>query len=178
MIVHSAILTDTEVSCRLNCVNVGAEEQKLPAVLFLLTLDHFLDLIAVIPAACILHSVSRDDEHRMLRHILSSCILMDISDVVDCSADSIQKGGAAPHRVVLIGHRLDVLDAHTVMNNLAGVVEENSGDESFALSLFLFLDHGVEASDGVSLKPTHRAAAVKNEYDLRQVLSHVQYLRI
>ena len=40
------------------------------------------------------------------------------------------------------------------------------------------IDHGVEASDGVSLKPTHRAAAVKNEYDLRQVLSHVQYLRI
>ena len=91
---------------------------------------------------------------------------MDISDVVDCPADCIQKGGTASYRVVLICHRFDVLDAHAVMNNLAGVVEENSGDESFALSFLLLFDHGVEASDGISLKPTHRAAAVKNEYDL------------
>ena len=33
VIVYGTILTNSEVSCRLNSVNVGAEEQKLPAVL-------------------------------------------------------------------------------------------------------------------------------------------------
>lgn len=47
-----------------------------------------------------------------------------------------------------------------------------------AILLFLLFNHGVEASDGVCFQSAHRAAAIKDEYDLRQVLSHVQYLRI
>ena len=38
--------------------------------------------------------------------------------------------------------------------------------------------HGIKVSNGVCLKPAHGAAAVKDEYNLRQILSHVQYLRI
>lgn len=49
---------------------------------------------------------------------------------------------------------------------------------SSVLGSFLLLDHGVKDSDGVGLKPAHRAAAVKNEYNLRYILFHVHYLRI
>lgn len=63
------------------------------------------------------------------------------------------------------------------MNNLAGIVEKNSGDESIALGFLLLFNHGIEASDGVCLKATHGAAAIQNEYNLGQILSHVQYLR-
>lgn len=166
MIVYSAIRPDTEMPCSLHRVNIGTKEQKLPAVASLLPLNHLLDALGVIVAACILHAICCDDEQGMLRDILGSCILVDVPDMMDRSTDGIQKGGATSYGIISVGHRLDALDINAIMNNLAGVVEENSRDESFALSFFLLLDHGVEASDSVCLKPTHRAAAVKNEYDL------------
>ena len=103
---------------------------------------------------------------------------MDISNVMNCSANSIQKGSTAVNVIVPVGHRLDLLNRYTVMNNLAHVVKEDGRDQCLAILLFLLFNHGVEASDGVCFQPAHRTAAIKDEYDLRQVLSHVQYLRI
>ena len=114
----------------------------------------------------------------MFRDIFISCVLVDISNVMNRSADSIQKRGAAANGIVIVGHRLDLLNRYTVMNNLAHVVKEDGRDQCLAILLFLLFNHGVEASDGVCFQPAHRAAAIKDEYDLRQVLSHVQYLRI
>jgi len=114
----------------------------------------------------------------MFRDIFISCVLVDISNVMNRAADSIQKRGAAANGIVLVGHRLDLLNRYTVMNNLTHVVKEDGRDQCLAILLFLLFNHGVEASDGVCFQPAHRAAAIKDEYDLRQVLSHVQYLRI
>ena len=94
VVVDRSVCTNSEMPCRLNCVDVCTEEQKLPAILFLLTLNHFLDLLAVITAACILHAVRCDDEQSMFRDIFISCVLVDISNVMNRSADSIQKRGA------------------------------------------------------------------------------------
>jgi len=63
-------------------------------------------------------------------------------------------------------------------HNLAHVVKENGRDQCLAILFFLLFNHGVESSDGVCFQSAHRAAAIKDEYDLRQVLSHVLYLRI
>ena len=114
----------------------------------------------------------------MFRDILISCVLVDIPNVMNCSADSIQKGGAAANGIVPVGHRLHLLNRHTVMDNLAHVVKENGRDQCLAILFFLLFNHGVESSDGVCFQSAHRAAAIKDEYDLRQVLSHVLYLRI
>jgi len=167
VVVDRSICTNSEMPCRFNCVDVCTEEQKLPAILFLLTLNHFLDLIAIITAACILHAIRCDDEQRVFRHILNSCVLMDISNVMNCSADSIQKGGAAANGIVTVGHRLDLLNWYTVMNNLAHVVKEDGRDQCLTILFFLLFNHGVEASDGVCFQPAHRAAAIKDEYNLR-----------
>ena len=164
--------------CRLNCIDVCTEEKKLPTVLFLLSFNHFLDLLAVITAACILHAIRCDDEQCVFRDILFSCVLMDIPNVMNRSADSIQKRGAAANGIVPVGHRLHLLNRHTVMDNLAHVVKENGRDQCLAILFFLLFNHGVESSDGVCFQSAHRAAAIKDEYDLRQVLSHVLYLRI
>ena len=133
---------------------------------------------AVLTAACILHAIRCDDEQCVFRDIFISCVLVDIPNVMNRSADSIQKGGAAANGIVLVGHRLDPLNRYAVMNNLAHVVKEDGRDQCLTILFFLLFNHGVEASDGVCFQPAHRAAAIKNEYDLRQVLSHVQYLRI
>ena len=101
----------------------------------------------------------------MLRDILSSCVLVDISDVMNCATDCIQKSCAAPNGIVISGHGFDTLDAYAVMNNLAGVVEEDGGDQGFALCVLLLFNHRVKAANGVSFKPTHRAAAVKDKDD-------------
>ena len=92
---------------------------------------------------------------------------MDISNVMNCSADSIQKGGAAANGIVTVGHRLDLLNWYTVMNNLAHVVKEDGRDQCLTILFFLLFNHGVEASDGVCFQPAHRAAAIKDEYNLR-----------
>jgi len=127
--------------------------------------------------ACILHSVRCDDEHGMLRNILNSCVLMDVANVMNCSTDSVKKRCAASYAVLRIGHRLDILDINPVMDDFACIVEENSGNQCFSFCLFLLFNHCIKAADGICLKPTHRAAAVKDEYDLCQVLLHVQFLQ-
>ena len=102
-----------------------------------------------VTAACILHAIRCDDEQRVFRHILNSCVLMDISNVMNCSADSIQKGSTAANGIVLVSHRLNLLNRYTVMNNLAHVVKEDGRDQCLAILPFLLFNHGVEASDGV-----------------------------
>ena len=74
----------------------------------------------------ILHTVRCDDKQCMFRDIFISCVLVDVPYVMNCSADSIQKGSTAANGIVLVGHRLDPLNRHTVMDNLAHVVKENS----------------------------------------------------
>ena len=95
MIVDGTVGTNTEVPCGFDRVYICSDKKELPAILFLLTLNHFLDLLAVITAACILHAVRCDDEQSMFRDIFISCVLVDISNMMNCSADSIQKRGAA-----------------------------------------------------------------------------------
>ena len=119
-----------------------------------------------------------DDEQSMFRDIFISCVLVDIPNVMNCSADSIQKGSTSANGIVPVGHRLHLLNRHTVMDNLAHVVKENGRDQCLAILFFLLFNHGVESSDGVCFQSAHRAAAIKDEYDLRQVLSHVLYLSI
>ena len=90
----------------------------------------------------------------------------DIADVMDRTADGIQKSSATPDGIVPVCHRLNVSDVHAVMDHLAHIVEEDSGDKRFAVCLPLLLNHGVEAADGVGFQPAHRAAAVKDKNDL------------
>ena len=80
---------------------------------------------------------------------------MDISNVMNCSANSIQKGSTAVNVIVLVGHRLDLLNRYTVMNNLAHVVKEDGRDQCLAILPFLLFNRGVEASDGVCFQSAH-----------------------
>ena len=89
LIVDCTICADSELTCGLYCVNIGTEEQKLPTVFCLLSLDHLLHFFAVVPAAGIFHSVRSDYKHGVFRHILRSCVLMNISNVMNRTADGI-----------------------------------------------------------------------------------------
>ena len=99
LIVHCTTCTASELACRLYCVNVSTEEQKLPTVFFFLLLDHLLHFFAVVTAAGIFHSVRSDYKHCMLRDIFRSCVLMNISNVMNRTADGIQEFCASANRV-------------------------------------------------------------------------------
>ena len=58
------------------------------------------------------------------------------------------------------------------MEHLGLIVKEDGGDEGLAGLLLLLFDHGVEAADGVTLKPLHGAAAVQDENQLCQIVLH------
>ena len=62
---------------------------------------------------------------------------------------------STPDGIVPVCHRLDVSDVHAVMDHLAHIVEEDSGDKRFAVCPPLLLNHGVEAADGVGFQPAH-----------------------
>ena len=144
----------------------------------LLPFDHLFDPLAVIAAAGIFHAIGRDDKERVLGDILGSCVLVDVADVVDRAADGIEQRRAAAHIVIPLRHRCDVLYRYAVVDDNALIVEEHCRDQRLAGLIFLLCDHGVEPADGIRLQAGHRAAAVKDEYNLRQVLFHAAYLRI
>ena len=172
VVVHRSVRGDAQMACRLHRVDVGPQEEKLPAVLLLLPPDHLLHLLSGVAVAGVLHAVGGDDEEGVLRHILGPGVLVDISDVVDGPADGVQQGGAAPDRVLLFRDGPDIAHLHPVVKHLAPVIEEDSGNEGLAGLLLLLFDHGVEAADGVALQSLHGAAAVQNEHQFRQILLH------
>ena len=161
---------------RLHCVDVGTQKEELPSIFSLLTPDHLLDPLGRVAAAGIFHAIGGDDTKGMLRHILRPGILVNVSDVVDGSADGIQQRGAAPDIVFLSGNRFDLACLYPIMEHLGPVVEENGRDKGltgFPLPLF---QHGIEATDGVALQSLHRAATVQDEYQFSQILFHNKLL--
>ena len=90
MIPDCPIGVDAQAACRGDCIDIGPEEEKLPAVPHLLALDHLTNLPDVVPAAGVLQAVCCDDEERVRRHMLRPGAVMEMPDVADCSADGIQ----------------------------------------------------------------------------------------
>lgn len=100
VVIDRAVFTNTKMLCRLDGVNIGAEEQEFPTILALLMLDHLLNTSAIIATTRIFHSIRRDDEQGVRRNIFLSRILVDVADVVDCASNRIQQGGAAAHTIL------------------------------------------------------------------------------
>lgn len=137
VVIDRAVFTNTKMLCRLDGVNIGAEEQEFPTILALLMLDHLLNTSAIIATTRIFHSIRRDDEQGVRRNIFLSRILVDVADVVDCASNRIQQGGAAAHTILPISHGLDVSDINAVMDHFADIVKEDGGDQRFAGSFLL-----------------------------------------
>lgn len=137
VVIDRAVFTNTKMLCRLDGVNIGAEEQEFPTILALLVLDHLLNTSAIIATTRIFHSIRRDDEQGVRRNIFLSHILVDVADVVDCASNRIQQGGAAAHTILPISHGLDVSDINAVMDHFAYIVKEDGGDQRFAGSFLL-----------------------------------------
>ena len=81
----------------------------------LIIVDKFHDLITGITVTCVLHTIGCNDEQRMLRHVFLTGILVDVPDMMDSSADCVQKRRAATDRILLIRHRRNIFHIHTVM---------------------------------------------------------------
>ena len=173
-VVGGAAGGDAEAGGLADGVDVGAEEDELPAVSLLLALDHVADLVEAVAAAGVLHAISDDDENGLLRDILLACVFVDVADVVDGATDGVEQGGAAADVVLGIRHGLDLVDLHAVVEDFGPVVEEQDRGQDLALFVFFFLsvDHAVEAADGVGLQAAHGTAAVQDQYKLSQILSH------
>ena len=137
VIIDRAVFTNTKMLCRLDGVNIGAEEQEFPTILALLMLDHLFNKGAIIATTRIFHSIRRDDEQGVRRNIFLSRILVDVADVVDCASNRIQQGGAAAHAILPIRHGLDVSDIDAVKDHFADIVKEDGGDQRFAGSFLL-----------------------------------------
>lgn len=154
-------------SCGFYGIHVGAEEEKLPTVFFLLPLYHLFYFGVAVDAAGVFHAVCCDDEERFFGTIFVTGVFVDVADVMDGAADGVEKCGAAADEIIILGKRFYVPDRNAIVDDIAAVVEENCGDKGFAVLLLLFFQHRVESSDGVLFKAAHGTAAVQNEYDFR-----------
>ena len=62
------------------------------------------------------------------------------------------------------------------MNHLSVSAEQHGGNIGSAFGLLLLFDHGIEAADGVALQTSHGTAAVDNENQFSQTLTHDEIL--
>ena len=100
VVVDSTALVYTVTCGGINGIDICADEDELPAALFLLLLYHFLDVRAGIDVAGIFISVRGDDEHGACGNILGAGVFMHGFDVLDRTADGIDKCGAAANRIL------------------------------------------------------------------------------
>lgn len=163
LVTHRTVSANAEVSRFLRRVDIGTQEEKLLAVFFFLSLDHAAHRLVVVAAAGVFVTVGGDDEHRLFRHVLAAGVLVDVADVVDGPAHSVQQGRAAAGEILLLGHGRHLFQRQAVMNDHALVVEQHRGDQRLACFPLLLVNHGVEAADGVRLQPRHGAAAIQDK---------------
>ena len=83
--------------------------------------------------------------------------------MVDGPAHGVQQRRAAPGEILLLRHERHLGKGQAVVDDHALIVKQHGGDQGLARLLFLPLDHGVEAADGVRLQPRHGAAAIQDE---------------
>ena len=114
--------------------------------------------------AGILHTICCDDKQRFLRSVFLSGILMDIPDVMNRSAQCIQKRCTTSDIILVVIHGLNSMNRHPIIKHLRLIVEENCGDIGFSLFLLLFCDHRIESTNRISLKATHGTASVQNKH--------------
>ena len=172
MEVHRTVPAYAKAGGSLHGVDVGPEEEKLPAVLLLFLPHHGLHFIAAVAMAGVFHAIGRDDKDGVLRTIFLPGVFVDVGDMVDRAADGVDQCGPTADKVLAIRHRLDLPHVHPVVDDRAVVGEKHRGDDGLPLRLLLALDHAVEAADGVGLQAGHGAALVENEHHFRQVLFH------
>ena len=97
---------------------------------------------------------------------------MHVADVMHSRSYGVQKGGAATHAVLLIRHRLYLLDIHPVVNDFAAIGEQHRGEKSPTGFFLLLFHHCVETADGVVLEACHGSAAVQDEYYFCKIAVH------
>ena len=163
MIIGGAVGLDAKAFGLASRVNVGTQEQKLPAVLGLFVLDHLAHPVIGILAAGIFQAVGGDDEQRLFRSVFGSGVLVHHSDVLDGTAHRIQQRGGTAGAVLVLGHRLHPLQRHAVVQHGAMIVEQHGADQYGALLLLLLADHTVKAANGVLLHTAHGTAAIQNK---------------
>ncbi len=100
-------------------------------------------------------------------------IFVNIPDMVNCTAHSIQKRRTAADKVFLVGKIRYICNCNTIMDNLSFVVKQYGGDYGITRFLSLLFQHGVETSDGVLFQPVHGAGAVQDEDQFSQIVSHI-----
>lgn len=97
---------------------------------------------------------------------------MDILDMIDGISYGIKKSRTARDRVVFQRHLFHIVDADPVMENLGFVIEQDGGDKGLAPCLPLLFEYGVEAPNCVGLIAVHGTAAIQNEHQFSQAISH------
>ena len=129
LVVHRTVSADAEAGRLLCRVDIGTQEEELPAALLLLTLDHAPYRLVVVAAAGVFVTVGGDDEHRLFRHVLAAGVLVDVADVVDGPANGVQQGRAATGEILLLRHGRHLLQRQAVMNDHTLVVKEHGRDQ-------------------------------------------------
>ena len=101
---------------------------------------------------------------------------MNVSDMVDGSADGVQKGSAATDEVFLIRNGRHLIQRLAVMQDLDLVIKKDRGDQCFSGFPLLLFQHGVVPADGISFQPGHGSASIKDKNDFGKTFLHNEFL--
>ena len=143
-----------------NRINICAKKEKFPSIFFFLSFDHLLYFINAINVACIFHSISHDDKNGMLRYIFRARIFVDISNVMDSTADRIQESRTAVHRIIVFCHRGNLLHLYSVIKDFTVIVKKHGRNQRLPCLSFLLFNHRIEAAYGIHFQSAHGSAAI------------------
>ena len=168
LVVHRAVSTDAE-ACRLLCrVDVCAEEQEFPAVSLLLPFNHAAHTLVIVAAAGVFVAVGGDDEHRLLRHILPTGVLVNVADVVDGTAHGVQqRRAAAGEKFVTLDGQERQLDENVLMicdaKKAVGIAGIMGGENSMITDHVTTMLFEAACFDGTNIRKSGKRIGLRTD---------------
>jgi len=101
-----------------------------------------------------------DDKNGLVRTLFFRHRFSRLFDVVNRSADSVQKRCATPYIILLLCQGFYLIQWNPVVQYLCSVIKQDCRDNRLSLFFFLLFQHGVEPANRVFLQTAHRTASV------------------
>jgi len=150
---------DTQVLGFRSGVDIGAEENEVPALGFFIG-NHFLDRRLGIFRAGIFLSVRNDDEDDLMIFVRNTRRVGNLGNRV---AYSIEEGRRAADAVILGRHVRQAVDVAAVRQDVDFIVEQDRRDLGVDVEVFFLGNHGVVAADSIAFQAIHGAALIEDQ---------------
>ena len=141
IVIYGSVFINSITSRRFNRIDICADKKEFPTVFFFLSLNHLFNLLTAVTMTCVFLTVGRNNKHRMLRYIFGTGILMDVTNVMNRTSNSINKRRATTNGVIFVCHFRNIGKFHSIVQDFTFIIKENSRNIATAVLFLLLFNH-------------------------------------